>query len=104
MLPKTIGLRNDLRTVVLRRCLFFMLAFTSQSDVVNPAMTYDMPLLCLTMSARAKLRCRGADSVVSFKKSFIVCNIIGHCTKKPIKCTTMAYLGKALFLAGFDSQ
>ena len=41
MLPKTIGLRNDLRTVklVLRRCLLFILAFTSQSDVVKPAMT-----------------------------------------------------------------
>ena len=39
MLPKTIDLRNDLRTVVLRRCLFFILAFTSQSDVVKPAMT-----------------------------------------------------------------
>ena len=66
MLPKTIDLRNDLRTVVLRRCLFFILAFTSQSDVVKPAMTMichfyddnDMPLLCLTMCARAKLRCR----------------------------------------------
>ena len=28
VLPKTIGLRNDLRTVVLRRWLFFILAFT----------------------------------------------------------------------------
>ena len=39
VLPKTIGLRNDLRTVVLRRWLFFILAFTSQLDVVKPAMT-----------------------------------------------------------------
>ena len=39
MLPKTIGLHNDLPTVVFRRCLFFILAFTSQSDVVKSAMT-----------------------------------------------------------------
>ena len=39
MLPKTIVLRNDLRTLVLRRCIFFILAFASQSDVFKPAMT-----------------------------------------------------------------
>ena len=52
VLPKTIGLRNDLRTVVLRRCLFFILAFTSQSDVVNPAMTN---MICHFYASRCPL-------------------------------------------------
>ena len=51
VLPKTIGLRSDLCTVVLRRCLFFILAFTSQSDVVKPAMT----MICHFYASRCAL-------------------------------------------------
>ena len=69
-LPKTIGIRNDLRTVVLWRCLLFILAIRLNRTLSNQAMT--MPLLCLTMSARAKLAV-GADSVVSFQRpSFVL--------------------------------
>ena len=52
-LPKTIGLlRNDLHTVVLRRCLLFILA----SDVVKPGDGNDMPVGCHPL-------CGGAGSL-----------------------------------------
>ena len=42
-LPKTIGIRNDLRMVVLWRCLLFILAPRLNRTLSNQAMT--MPLL-----------------------------------------------------------
>ena len=101
-LPKTIGIRNDLRTVVLWGCLLFILAPRLNRTLSNQAMT--MPRLCLTMSARAKLRCRrrlGCFLSTPFICLAILSDIV---RKKPIKYTTMAYLGKALFLAGLGSQ
>ena len=73
VLPKTIGLRR----VVLRRCLFFMLLYISQSYVVKPAMT----MICHFYASQCPLvlnRGVGADSVVSFKSPSFFCNIIGH--------------------------
>ena len=68
----TTGLRNDLRTVVLRRCLFFILAFASQSDVFKPAMT----MIFHFYASRCPLVLNwgvGADSVVSFQShSFVL--------------------------------
>ena len=51
MLPKTIGLRNDLRTVPGSPSALFIFYFSIRS------LDNDMPLLCLTMSARAELKC-----------------------------------------------
>ena len=60
-----------------------------------------MPLLCLTMSARAKLRCR--RRLGCFLSTPFICfaTLSDIVRKNPIKYTTMAYLGKALFLACF---
>ena len=101
-LPKTIGKRNDLRTVALWRCLLFILAPSLNRTLSNQAMT--MRLLCLTMSARAKLRCR--RRLGCFLSTPFICfaTLSDIVRKKTIKYTTMAYLGKALFLAGFGSQ
>ena len=79
-LPKTIGIRNDLRTVVLWHCLLFILAPRLNRTLSNQAMT--MALLCLTMSARAKLRCRRRLGCFLFNALHLFCNIIGYCTKK----------------------
>ena len=58
-LPKTKGLlRKDLHTVVRSALFTFNFGMASQSDVVKPGDDNDMPLLCLTVSACAKLRCR----------------------------------------------
>ena len=101
-LPKTIGIRNDLRTVVLWRCLLFILAPRLNRTLSNQAMT--MPLVCLTMSARAKRRCR--RRLGCFLSTPFICfaTLSDIVRKKTITYTTMAYLGKALFLAGFCSQ
>ena len=101
-LPKTIGIRNDLRTVVLWRCLLFILAIRLNRTLSNQAMI--MPLLCLTMSARAKLVCR--RRLGCFLSTPFICfaTLSDIARKKTIKYTTMAYLWKALFLAGFGSQ
>ena len=101
-LPKTIGIRNDLRTVVLWRCLLFILAPRLNRTLSNQAMT--MPLLCLTMSARAKLRCRCQFGCFLSTPSICFATLSDIVRKNPIKYTTMAYLGKVLFLAGFGSQ
>ena len=51
-LPKTIGLlRNDLRAVVLRRCLLFMLALRLNRTLSNPAMT----LICHFYASRCPI-------------------------------------------------
>ena len=100
--PKTIYiLRNDFRTVVLRRWLLFILASRLNWTLSNPEIT----MICHFYASRCPLVLNwGADSVFPFKALHLFCNIIGHCTKTLIKYTTTAYLGKVLFLAGFGSQ
>ena len=60
LLPKTIGLRNDLRTVGPSPSALFIFYFSIHFSIghCQTRDDNDMPLLCLTMCARAKLRCR----------------------------------------------
>ena len=74
----------------------FYFGIASQSDVVEPGDDNDMPLLCLLMSARAKLRCRRRLSSFlskpficfgTYLHYIIIIIIIGHCAGKTIKYT-----------------
>ena len=45
----------------------------------------DMPLLCVPMAARAKLRCRRRLNSFPFKVLHLFWRFIGHCAKKTDK-------------------
>ena len=83
---------------------FTFFGIASQSDVVKPGDDNDMPFLCLPMSARAKLRCRRRLGSFLSKPFICYATLLDIVRKKTLKHTTMAYLGKAFFLAGFGSQ
>ena len=60
MHPKTIGLRNDLRRAYSSPSALFIVYFSIHFSIerCQTRDDNDMPLLCLTMCARAELRCR----------------------------------------------